>query len=83
MDLPGVFLIPIALLTVSQFGVGGEKVPEDFVGGYPSRGIEVRVEWNLTRNVHGDGIPSVDSSDQLVKLYFCIPKTVGRVLLDD
>ena len=63
--------------------MSGKKVPEDFVGGYPSRGIEVRVEWNLTRNVHGDGIPSVDSSDQLVILHFSVSKAIGGILLDD
>jgi hypothetical protein len=66
----------------SRFEVGGEEVPQDVTGLHPSGGIEVRVERDLTGNVHGNGIPGVYSSDQFVKLYFGIPTAIRGILLN-
>src|SRR5260370_20998199 len=43
---------------------------------------KVRVVWDLTGHVHGDGIPSVYSSDQLVELYFAVSTATRGVLFN-
>ena len=53
---------------------------------YPRRnsriGVEVRVERDVPLHVHGDGISSVNSSDQLVKLYLGVSTAISGILFN-
>lgn len=63
--------------------MSSEKVPKDLGGGYARRGIEIRIEWDLTGDVHGDRVPGVNSSDELIKLYLRFPAAISCIFLDD
>src|SRR5580692_9043256 len=63
--------------------MSGEKVPKDLGGGYARCGIEIRIEWDLTGDVHGDRVPGVNSSDEPIKLYLRFPAAICCILLDD
>jgi hypothetical protein len=67
----------------SQFGMSGEKVPKDLGGGYARCGIEIWIEWDLTGDVHGDRVPGVNSSDELIKPYLRFPAAISCIFLDD
>ena len=67
----------------SLLGVSGKEVPKDVGGRCPRRGIEIGVVRNLTGNIHGADIPSVDSPNKSIKFYLSVPAAVGGVLLDD
>jgi hypothetical protein len=62
--------------------VRGKEPPQNIPRRNTRIRIKTRVERDLTGNVHGDGIPGVYSSDQLVKLYFGIPTAPRGVLFN-
>jgi hypothetical protein len=66
----------------SWVGVRGKEIPQNIPCRNTRIRIEVRVERDLPGNVHGDGVPGVYSSDQLVKLYFSVPAAIRGILLN-
>jgi hypothetical protein len=63
--------------------VRGKEAPQNSSRRNSRIRIEVRVERELTGNVHGDGIPRVYSSNQLVKFYFRTPTAIRGILLNN
>lgn len=61
----------------------GEELPDDLVRGDARMSVEIRVEGDLSRDVHRALIPLIETADQAVELYVGAALAPGSALGDD
>ncbi len=60
--------------------MGSKEIPDDIRRHDSSIRIEVRIVWNLARNVHRDAVPFVVSAEQAVELHFGVRLAARGIL---
>jgi hypothetical protein len=63
--------------------MGGKERPQNIVGEYATRSIEVGVERHLSRHIHRRVVPGMSSPDEPVQPELRATATIDGILVDD